>query len=243
MSLKVTVTQTPVSCSKGSNGSATAHASEGSGTYTYLWSGTGSGGQTTATAINLPAGTYHCAVTDTVAAITVGVDVTLLDPVDILGVIEAHNPTSPTANNGWLKALPTGGTGTFTLLWSTGATTQIVTGLAPGTYTCSFTDTSGCTINRSATLVADVAGTPPTDFETKINNLNCCKGKLSYKVTFGQSIREDVTDCEDKLDTLTDLLIVLCDYDEDNPSNCLTSDEKDLLLGLANEICLQCGCS
>ncbi len=55
-------------------GSATASASGGTAPFTYLWSGSG---ETTATAVNLPAGTYTVAVTDAndcsaTASVTIG---------------------------------------------------------------------------------------------------------------------------------------------------------------------------
>ncbi|MCD6067207.1 MAG: gliding motility-related protein [Bacteroidetes bacterium] len=37
-----------------------------------------------------------------------------------------------------------GGTGPYTYLWSNGATTQTVNNLAPGVYTCTITDNTGC---------------------------------------------------------------------------------------------------
>lgn len=54
------VSGTNVDCPGGNNGTATVTATGGTAPYTYLWSD----GQTTATAINLSAGTYTITVTD-----------------------------------------------------------------------------------------------------------------------------------------------------------------------------------
>lgn len=65
-------------------------------------------------------------------------------------------------NNGAARANPSGGTAPYTYAWSTGATTQTIIGLAPGTYTVTVTDALGGVANGSATVQAlfelDVTG-------------------------------------------------------------------------------------
>ena len=58
--LILTTDSVSASCNNGTNGSASVLAAGGFPSYTYLWSD----GQTTATAINLAAGTYTINVTD-----------------------------------------------------------------------------------------------------------------------------------------------------------------------------------
>lgn len=239
--LAATVSHTNVLCHGGSTGTATALGNGGSGSYTYKWDDAGM--QATATAVGLPIGTYNCLVTDNVTSLTVLVTVVITEPAIAIGlVLDAHNPSSFGANNGWINAMASGGNLVYNYLWSTGATTQIITGLAPGSYTCTVTDIKGCTLARTIVLVQPASVEAPSDYDIKLHNLQCCRGKLAYKVAFGKSIGENEVACEEKLDTLTDLLIILEDYDATNPSNCLTSTEKDLLMAMADEICLQCGC-
>ena len=66
------------------------------------------------------------------------------------------------ATDGWAIAYPNGGTGTYTFNWSTGATTQQITGLPAGNYTVTISDqitsvTSGLVISEPAPLSAVIA--------------------------------------------------------------------------------------
>ena len=54
--------------------------------------------------------------------------------------------------NGSVTASVSGGQTPFTYLWSSGATTQTVSGLATGTYGITITDVNGCTKDTSVTL-------------------------------------------------------------------------------------------
>lgn len=56
--------------------------------------------------------------------------------------------------NGAVRATAINGIPPYTYLWSTGATTQTITGLAPGTYTVTLTDNLGAVATGSATVVA-----------------------------------------------------------------------------------------
>ena len=57
-------------------------------------------------------------------------------------------------DNGSARAVAANGTVPYTYLWSTGATTQTINGLAPGTYTVTVTDGLGAVVNGSATVIA-----------------------------------------------------------------------------------------
>ncbi len=55
-------------------------------------------------------------------------------------------------NNGTASAQATGGNPGYSYLWSNGAATQQITGLAPGVYTVTVTDNLGCTDTASVTI-------------------------------------------------------------------------------------------
>jgi len=96
-------------------------------------------------------------------------------------VILSLSPTGPLCNgdsNGSIDASVAGGTGIVTFAWSTGATSEDISGLAAGTYDLTITDANGCSAESSVTL------TDPT--------------VLSCTVT-----HTDVTDCDANDGTMT----------------------------------------
>src|SRR5260221_2643402 len=74
---------------------------------------------------------------------------------DMLPARCGHNNVTLSVTN------QSGGTSPFKYSWSTtpGQTTNIIAGLSAGAYTCTVTDTNGCTFPFSVTLTKVVAGT------------------------------------------------------------------------------------
>ncbi|MBN4065852.1 gliding motility-associated C-terminal domain-containing protein [Candidatus Amoebophilus asiaticus] len=106
---------------------------------TYSWSN----GSTTEDLSSIPAGTYCVTITD-----ANGCKDTLCDTVNqpdslvpaIVGTGEACN----TDSTGSADLTVTGGTTPYTYAWSTGATTEDISGLWVDTYTVTVTDANGC---------------------------------------------------------------------------------------------------
>ncbi|HEX2899720.1 MAG TPA: T9SS type A sorting domain-containing protein, partial [Bacteroidia bacterium] len=142
------VTAADVDCFGASTGSATANVTGGTAPYTYLWSN----GQTTSTATGLAVGSYSVTVTDASNCTQTG-SVTVSGPAAALAasstVVDESNVG---ALNGSIALTPSGGTPTYTYLWSNGQTGQTATGLAGGVYTCTVTDANGCTTVVTATV-------------------------------------------------------------------------------------------
>ncbi len=122
-----------------SNGSATVTASSGTPPYTYAWSTTPQ--QTTETATGLPPGTYTVTVTDANTCIDIATAVVNELPAAIIIDI-MYSDAYCGEPNGTATAIPSGGagTGTFTFLWSNGATSSTISNLTGGTYTVTISD-------------------------------------------------------------------------------------------------------
>jgi hypothetical protein len=147
LSVSIT-TSKDVSCFGGSDGFATASASGGTPPYSYSWSSGGNG----ATESGLPAGTYVVTVTDAASAQATA-NVILSQPSAALGSsISATNVSCAGDNDGSIDLTVTGGTAPYTYSWSTGATTQDLSGLAAGAYNVTITDANGCQTTDGATI-------------------------------------------------------------------------------------------
>ena len=160
--------QVNVACNGGATGSAYVTATGGTPGYTYSWSPSGG---TAATASNLTAGNYTVTITD-----GEGTQITrpfsITEPPVITGTPATTAVTCFGLNNGTATITPAGGSGTYTYLWSNGATTATATGLAPGTYNVTITDSNACTKNipgivvggPTAALSATASTTPVSCF-------------------------------------------------------------------------------
>jgi len=147
-SFTISSSYTPVLCYGESNGTASVIITSGTGPFTYIWSPVGG---TNATASGLSAGTYIITVSDSVCGLAIDtVIVTQPDTLQINGVYD--NVICYGDSNGDAYAYPLGGTGPFTYLWSTGGTTQEITGLFAGNYSVTVTDVNGCTADTVITV-------------------------------------------------------------------------------------------
>ncbi|MFT4981011.1 MAG: hypothetical protein ACI9UR_000858, partial [Bacteroidia bacterium] len=137
----------PVTCHGLANGTIELTVTGGTTDYTYDWSN----GATTEDLVNLGPGTYGvliedangCTATasgavtesDTLGASSIDVDVTCFE-----------------GSDGSIDLTPTGGLAPYTYSWSTGATSEDVSGLSAGSYTVTFVDQNACVFEYSTTI-------------------------------------------------------------------------------------------
>jgi gliding motility-associated-like protein len=138
-----------VSCHAGSDGQITLSVAGGTAPYTYLWSN----GATTQAANGLSAGTYTVTVTDANGC-TAQSSATITQPAQVLSgtTTTTSNISCFSGSNGSIDLTVSGGTGPFTFMWNTGATSEDLTGLPAGTYTVTITDFNGCTAQANGTI-------------------------------------------------------------------------------------------
>ncbi|TND10219.1 MAG: hypothetical protein FD123_467 [Bacteroidetes bacterium] len=147
--ISTSATSVNVSCNGGSDGSIDLTVAGGTGPFTFNWN---SGAFTTEDLTGLPAGTYSGILTDANGCIDSGT-VVISEPLLLAAsVAAAVNPTTCAGTNGSVDITITGGTTGYTYLWSTTASTEDISGLGAGVYSCTITDANGCTTTTSATL-------------------------------------------------------------------------------------------
>ncbi|MBK7937236.1 MAG: choice-of-anchor L domain-containing protein [Lewinellaceae bacterium] len=154
--LAMTGVVTNTSCAAGSNGSINT---------TVL------GGQGIPDPTGLQPGTYNVTVTDffgctNAQQYTVGSPPAIVTNIDTIFVANCFNPTG-----GSINMSVSGGAGAYTYKWSNTYTGQDPTGLAPGTYTVTVTDGSGCSKTTTATVPGDFS--PPTASAAVYDELTC----------------------------------------------------------------------
>ncbi|MBW8050117.1 MAG: T9SS type A sorting domain-containing protein [Cytophagales bacterium] len=145
--LTAIITGTNVTSCGGSDGAANLIVSGGTQPYTFNWLS----GDTTEDLAGLSAGTYSVSVTDSNGC-TANASVTISEPPAItLGII-GTDVTTCGGSNGTANLTVIGGVAPYTFIWSTGATTEDITSLVPGTYSVTVIDSNGCTVSDAVTI-------------------------------------------------------------------------------------------
>ncbi len=147
----VTLTPSHVACFGQSTGSITSNITGGNPGFTYSWNTTPV--QTTANAVNLPAGNYTVTVTD-VTLCTASASATIIQPTALTATITKTDVLCFGQSTGTITATPSGGTSGYTYNWNSvpAQTTGTASNLPAGTYTATVTDANTCTITASGTI-------------------------------------------------------------------------------------------
>ncbi len=148
---------TSTSCNGGSDGAINITASGGTAPYTYAWDN----GSTDEDPTGLVAGDYSAVITDANGCtISTGL-ITVSEPDALSSTTDLVEGSLD--NDGSISITAAGGTFPYTYLWSNGETTDDITGLAAGDYTCTITDANGCTYTTGIITVDDRTGVADLD--------------------------------------------------------------------------------
>lgn len=150
--ISTTATQTNVSCFGGTNGTIDLTVTGGTGPFTFNWN---NGLYTTEDLTGLAAGSYSGILTDANGCQDSGT-IVISQPAVLATTVTPTGPTTCGGTNGTIDLAVTGGTPGYTYMWSNSATTEDLTGLGAGNYSCTVTDANGCT-TQFGTTVADPA--------------------------------------------------------------------------------------
>jgi hypothetical protein len=181
LAIAANITTTNINCNGGSNGTAAVAVTAGVAPYSFVWST----GQTTTSISGLVAGTYTVTVTD-FRGCSASFPAIITQPNVVGFTAVVSNITCNNLINGSIAATPTGGTPSFTYLWSNGGTASTITGLSAGTYTLTVTDSKGCSHSAVAgTVVNPVVISLPTLVRTNVTCFGAANGTLTANPTGG----------------------------------------------------------
>ncbi|MGP8214097.1 MAG: gliding motility-associated C-terminal domain-containing protein [Bacteroidia bacterium] len=163
------VSVTNLTCNGDSNGAASVKVSGGTPPYSYFWNTTPV--QTTDSATGLKAGTYTCSVIDK-AGCHDTISLKITQPSQISATISESNEKCNGDSDATASVTNvTGGTGPYTYLWTPfGGTASSANTLKAGTYTCTITDSKGCSIPETVTI------TQPNAISVTPDDTSLCSG-------------------------------------------------------------------
>jgi len=138
-------------CKNLNNGSIQIFPSGGTPTYNYQWAN----GVRQASNLNLPDGNYRVTVTDGNGC-TTSKNYTVQEPDPIELTFSSNNAVN--GQNGSVDLAVAGGTGTYEYVWSSGAITRDVNGLAPGNFSVTVTDENDCATTGEVMVITENTG-------------------------------------------------------------------------------------
>jgi len=144
------------------SGSIEITTTGGSGNYTYLWNN----GATTEDLTGLSAGTYTCMVRDDNNC-AYPVSATIINSSGTLAVTISNVTNAVCGNLGSINITTTGAL-PISYLWSNNSSTEDISNLTSGSYSCTISDALGCVISYSTSIL--FANSPELSIVTTTND-------------------------------------------------------------------------
>ena len=182
--MNLTATVTDVLCKLENTGAIDITVTGGTPPYSYEWNNTA----TSEDISNVFGGTYNVIVTDANGC-TISDSYTINQPSqELVTSLSTSNVSCYSESDGSIDLTVSGGTAPYTYNWNTGATSQDLNNLAPGSYDVTVTDANGCTSTSqisisqpSSALTANIIS---------IENIDCnddASGNISVEGVGGTS--------------------------------------------------------
>ncbi len=187
--LTVSAIQTNILCFGATTGAIDLTPLGGTSPYTYLWSN----GATTQDLSSISVGTYTVTVTDAngnAGSCAATATVTITQPTAPLILTSSKvNVLCNGALTGSINLSPAGGTAPYNFVWSNGAVTEDLIGLAAGTYTVTVTDanglTGGCAATTSITITQPTSPITVSTTQTNVLCFGASTGAINLTVAGG----------------------------------------------------------
>jgi hypothetical protein len=167
-----------ISCFGNTNGSLGVSGSGGTAPYSFSWSN----GSSSTNNTGLSVGIYTVTITDNNGC-TATASASITQPSALADSVSYTNLNCNGINNGSATANPTGGTPSYTYLWSNGSISQNATGLSAGTYKITVTDNNGCTNSASIIITEPPAMSITKNFSA--SSATGCNGTAWVTVSGG----------------------------------------------------------
>ncbi len=174
--LAIAINQTNVKCNSECNGILDiTGVTNGATPFTYTWSN----GKTMAKIDSLCPGSYSVTVVDGNNCNVYG-SYTITEPQPLSANATSTDETAKDANDGTAISNPSGGTLSYAYNWSTSDTTQVISGLSPGSYFLTVSDANGCTALDTVTIIEFTC--PNLEVNSQTSNISCfgaCDGSIA----------------------------------------------------------------
>ncbi|HRO97833.1 MAG TPA: SprB repeat-containing protein, partial [Flavobacteriales bacterium] len=172
----------PISCTGANDAEVTATWTGGSAPYSATWTGPDGITFDTPSITDLGPGTYCVQLIDGQGC-TADTCITITEP-SPLAITSTSTPADCGTATGTIDLSTSGGSAPYAYAWSTGGTTQDLSGLSAGSYDVTVVDANGC----SAQLTTTVTGTPAVQVEGSTTAALCSdalSGSVNITTTSG----------------------------------------------------------